>query len=546
MRHRKRFIEKENPAEKQIKENDKNKFQLKHIIIPIELFGNEKLNSTDIYLFAFINILDGKNGCFASNAYLANLLNVSETTISTSITKLIKLKYIDKTGFDGRKRTLKINLSYLKIYKNISDEFNKKYSGKFKSRPKASLKTDLNQTSNIKSINIKSINIKTSSLSKDKDYVFSKHEEQIISIINFWNNLPNSVSHSNPDTKVYKTISLQIENLLSGHPLICKNDNQPTKPFLDFINQNHLPESLWHKTWTEVEINNIFQVINDDVPEGEKISLNQILWNAFAKRKGGGFSLFLYTASQATIPKEYFELTKTLADIVGIRLKKNQEIEWAQDFQQFAKKEEISSKQIISLLSWYKNNKDNKYTLVIDSPQELQEKYIKLLRAKARQSDNFPNQESQNLSPAGFPIITKSYDRKSKFRKTVEEWQALLEANTNKLLNADIWKTNHTPNKISVFNNVVSMQVWLDNVDFSLYGGSNLQNRINPLHKLIDYYILCIDEWWGWMNGVKDNVFDVNNKIFKMFIREMEDSFPARIEIKSNGWVNDSDWEPRD
>ena len=381
----------------------------------------------------------------------------------------------------------------------------------------------------------------------NKTYVPLEHEEQVISIINFWNNFPNSVTHSNPDTKVYKTISLQIENLLSGHPLICKNDNQPTKPFLDFINQNHLPESLWRKTWTEVEINNILQIINDDIPEGEKISLDQTLWNAFAKRRGGGFSLFFYTASQTTIPKEYFELTKILADIVGIRLKKNQEIGWAQDFQRFAKKEEISSKQIIDLLSWYKNNKDNKYTPVIDSPQELQEKYIKLLRAKNRQSDNPPDQKPQNLSPAGFPIITKSYDRKSKLHKTVEEWQTLLEANTNKLLNADIWKTNHTPNKIVMFNNVVSMQVWLDNVDFSLYGGSNLQNRIKPLYKLIDYYILCIDDWWGsWMDGVKDNVFDVNNKIFKMFIRELETSFPVPIEIKSGGWVNDSDWEPRD
>ena len=166
-------------------------------------------------------------------------------------------------------------------------------------------------------------------------------------------------------------------------------------------------------------------------------------------------------------------------------------------------------------------------------------------KIKTFSKDQPSDQEPQNLSPSGFPIITKSYDRKSKFRKTVEEWQTLLETNTNKLLNADIWLPNHTPNKITMFNNVVSMQVWLDNVDFSLYGGDNLWNRIKPLHKLIVYYIRCIDEWWDWMNGVKDNVFDVNNKIFKMFIREMEDSFPVRIEIKSNGWVNDSDWEPR-
>jgi hypothetical protein len=157
--------------------------------------------------------------------------------------------------------------------------------------------------------------------------------------------------------------------------------------------------------------------------------------------------------------------------------------------------------------------------------------------------DAFPDSE---LSPAGFPLITHSFDRTSKEKKSVDEWQLLLEGYTNKLLDSNIWKQNHTPNETKVFNGVVSMQKWLDNVDFGLYGGDALWHRIKPLDKLINYYIICINDWWEWMDGVKDNVFDVNNKIFKMFIRELEDSFATHINIESKNWINDSDWVPRD
>ena len=150
------------------------------------------------------------------------------------------------------------------------------------------------------------------------------------------------------------------------------------------------------------------------------------------------------------------------------------------------------------------------------------------------------------LSPAGFPLINHSYDRAAKKKKSIDEWQLLLEGYTNIFLNAKIWSKNHIPDKITVFNGVVSMQQWLDNIDYILYGGDALWYRIYPLDKLINYYITCIDEWWEWMDGVKDNVFDVNNKIFKMFIRELENSFATHINIKSKNWENDSDWVPRD
>lgn len=168
------------------------------------------------------------------------------------------------------------------------------------------------------------------------------------------------------------------------------------------------------------------------------------------------------------------------------------------------------------------------------------------LKANPPFSDSQPTSLSEaKLSSAGFPLITRSYDRTSKKRKTKEEWQELFEGYVGKLLDADIWKENHIPDTTIIFNGVVSMQEWLDNVDFNLYGGASLCNRIKPLNKLIDYYIICINDWWDWMGGVKDNAFNVNAKIFKMFMHEMENSFATHIDIKSKGWENDSDWTPR-
>lgn len=161
-------------------------------------------------------------------------------------------------------------------------------------------------------------------------------------------------------------------------------------------------------------------------------------------------------------------------------------------------------------------------------------------------SDDIPLSETK-LSPAGFPLITHSYDRTAKKRKTVEEWQLILERYTNKILSANIWEQNYTPDKITVFNGVVSMQKWLDNIDYdclSPAAGGSLEYRIYPLNKLIDYYILCIDDWWSWMDKVKDSAIHVNSKIFKMFIHELENSFAVKIDIKSKGWENDSDWTP--
>lgn len=76
--------------------------------IPVEL---EKLglNRSEQFLLAMIDSLDtgSPNHCFASNVYLAEKLNLSESRVSYYITKLKRLRLIEEVGFNGRRRILK-------------------------------------------------------------------------------------------------------------------------------------------------------------------------------------------------------------------------------------------------------------------------------------------------------------------------------------------------------------------------------------------------------------------------------------------------------
>jgi len=163
-----------------------------------------------------------------------------------------------------------------------------------------------------------------------------------------------------------------------------------------------------------------------------------------------------------------------------------------------------------------------------------------------------PQQQPQQLSESGFPLIPKTFVPRDRYEyendKSMDEWQREFEANTQELLKSDIWLPHHKPDKIKIFNALVTWQEWTDKIDYSLYGLNMVQSRINPLKRLVWYFAICVTEWWGgWMKGVKDDNLNINSKIFKMFVRELEDSLASvKVEIKSGGWVNDSDWESRD
>lgn len=138
--------------------------------------------------------------------------------------------------------------------------------------------------------------------------VSSKHLTSINKIIFFWNNLPRTQKHSIPKTdedkitKTYKTISLHIDNLLSGKPLVRNKDNFPSKPYKKFLTEYKIPFVLHTMTWIEKDIIDMLEIFSEtQSAKSAKMSLSSVFWNNFAKIRGGGFSWFIHTAANTDL-----------------------------------------------------------------------------------------------------------------------------------------------------------------------------------------------------------------------------------------------------
>lgn len=100
----------------------------KGVWIPKEIWLDDRLNTIDKIVLLEIDSLDTtEEGCYASNKYLANFCKCTETTVSTSINKLIKLDYLELIKFDGRKRYLKSRVTKIErqTLKNLKADFKK-------------------------------------------------------------------------------------------------------------------------------------------------------------------------------------------------------------------------------------------------------------------------------------------------------------------------------------------------------------------------------------------------------------------------------------
>ena len=73
-----------------------------------DIYLNDNLTPLDMIIFSEIRSLArNEKGCTAGNKYLASFCKCSESKVSKSISKLIKLGYIEKVSFDGRTRVLR-------------------------------------------------------------------------------------------------------------------------------------------------------------------------------------------------------------------------------------------------------------------------------------------------------------------------------------------------------------------------------------------------------------------------------------------------------
>lgn len=107
--------------EMQNMEITKNSRDFKGVWIPKEVWLDTDLNALDKIILVEIDSLDSEErGCFASNKYLAEFCQCSESKVSRSISKLTKLGYVSVKSFNGRCRVLK------SLLKNVQGSLGKK------------------------------------------------------------------------------------------------------------------------------------------------------------------------------------------------------------------------------------------------------------------------------------------------------------------------------------------------------------------------------------------------------------------------------------
>lgn len=142
----------------------------KGIWIPKEVWLDKRLNALDKIILMEIHSLDNEEkGCYASNKYLAEFCQCTETKVSTTIRKLKEFGYIELINFDGRHRSLKIKSLSLK---NLKSDINN-----FKSN---NINNNINKTKLDKS-NLD--NVKQEEISK-KDKILKENIKCIIDYLN--------------------------------------------------------------------------------------------------------------------------------------------------------------------------------------------------------------------------------------------------------------------------------------------------------------------------------------------------------------------------
>lgn len=79
----------------------------KGVWIAREVWLDKRLTALDKVILTEIDSLDRGDGCFASNAYIADFCQCSENKVSEAVAKLSRFGYIAIAGFNGRSRILK-------------------------------------------------------------------------------------------------------------------------------------------------------------------------------------------------------------------------------------------------------------------------------------------------------------------------------------------------------------------------------------------------------------------------------------------------------
>jgi hypothetical protein len=71
--------------------------------MPKEVLENKSLTLGEKFTYSIVDALDGDDGCYASNAYIADMLNLENRQVQNNLTKLINMGLVirvyDSTGY---------------------------------------------------------------------------------------------------------------------------------------------------------------------------------------------------------------------------------------------------------------------------------------------------------------------------------------------------------------------------------------------------------------------------------------------------------------
>ena len=80
--------------------------EFRGIWFPANVWLDKRLTAIEKIVLLEVDSLDGEEGCYASNDYLADFCQCGASTVSRAISKLRDLGYITIASFDGRTRVL--------------------------------------------------------------------------------------------------------------------------------------------------------------------------------------------------------------------------------------------------------------------------------------------------------------------------------------------------------------------------------------------------------------------------------------------------------
>jgi len=180
---------------------------ISYVTIPIQVAFNPNLTPTDKLMFWMIHSIDGKNHCWATNKYFASRLNISIRKVQSSITNLIKHRYIISNLNELKNsRVLQVTSTYLEEYKYLVYEYNKEEDDE-KSHPGGMTFQPGGDEQKAIQINIIDNNNKpsfskekedTSAKAESAESIFASCSKDVQNLFNYWNLL-------GEDTPIRKT-----------------------------------------------------------------------------------------------------------------------------------------------------------------------------------------------------------------------------------------------------------------------------------------------------------------------------------------------------